>query len=123
MLLGKIIGKSGTNQFSFLVDSNAKKFMYVKVLHREGYHVLAQVVEMEKEKDKTMAKCNILGYRDPKGILKNLRVPLEPGLDVEYADDDVVMGILGLSETQAGAYVGVLEDRENIKVYLDLNKK
>ena len=35
MLLGNIIGKSGTNNFTFLVKTDAKKFMYVKVLHKE----------------------------------------------------------------------------------------
>ena len=49
MLLGKIIGKSGTNEFSFLVEANAKKFMYVKGMHKDGYDVLAQIVDIEKE--------------------------------------------------------------------------
>ena len=33
MLLGKIIGKSGTNQFTFLVEANAKKFMYCTLVY------------------------------------------------------------------------------------------
>ena len=53
MLLGNIIGKSGTNNFTFSVKADAKKFMYVKVLHKEGYNVLAQIVEVEKEKEET----------------------------------------------------------------------
>ena len=122
MILGNIIGKSGTNVFSFIVKENAKKFMYVKSMHKEGYPILAQIVEIEKEKEETKAKCNILGYRDKTGILRNLRTPLEPGADVEYADDDFVKGVLDLKDTKNGAYIGVLEDRENIKVYLDLNK-
>ncbi len=122
MLLGNIIGKSGTNDFIFLVNDNAKKFMYVKAMHKEGYPVLAQIVEVEKEKEETRAKCNILGYRDKSLILRNLRTPLEPGLEVEYADDEFVRNVLDLKDNKTGAYVGVLEDRENVKVYLDLNK-
>jgi len=122
MLLGKIIGKSGTNQFSFLVEANAKKFMYVKSIHKEGFNVLAQIVEVEKEKEETRAKCNVLGYRDKQGILRNLRTPLEPGSAVEYADDEFIKEVLDLKEDKNGAFIGFLEDRENIKVYLDLNK-
>ncbi len=122
MLLGNIVKKSGTNNFVFLVTGNAKKFMYVQVKHKEDYDVLAQIVEMEKEGQETFAKCNILGYRDKDGILKNLRTPLEPGSDVLYANDNFVSDTLGLDKNDKGAYIGVLEDRENIKVYLDLNK-
>ena len=122
MILGNLIGKSGTNQFSFLVKENAKKFMYVQVMHKEGYNILAQVVEIEKQEQETVAKCNILGYRDEQNILKNLRTPLEPGSEVKYAEDEFIKKTLGLEEDKKGAYIGVLEDRENIKVYLDLNK-
>ncbi len=122
MLLGNIIGKSGTNEFYFLVKGNAKKFMYVKALHKEGYNVLAQIVEVEKEKEETKAKCNVLGYRDETSVLRNLRTPLEPGLEIFYAEDEFVKKILDLELNNKGAYIGVLEDRENIKVYLDLNK-
>ncbi|MBS3167806.1 ATP-binding protein [Candidatus Woesearchaeota archaeon] len=122
MVLGHIIGKSGTNEFYFLVEDTAKKFMYVKAKHKEDYIVLAQIVDVQKEKEETKAKCNIMGYRDKFGILRNLRTPLEPGAEIEYAEDEIVRNILGLKESKRGAYVGVLEDRENIKVYLDLNK-
>ena len=122
MLLGKIVGKSSTNQFYFLVESGAKKFMYVKSFHKEGYDVLAQIVEIEKEKGVTRAKCNILGYKDGQGVLRNLRTPLEPDSSVEYADDGFVRNILGLESDKNGAFIGVLEDRPGIKVYLDLNK-
>src|SRR3989338_1479439 len=112
MLLGKIIGKSGTNQFSFLVEANAKKFMYVRAMHKEGFNVLAQVIDVEKEKEETKAKCNVLGYRDKQGVLRNLRTPLEPNSSVEYADDDFVKNILGLESDKNGAFIGVLEDRD-----------
>ena len=120
MLLGKIIKRSNTHGFYFLVNGSAKKFMYIQVRHKEGYFVLAQIVEIEKERDETIAKCNVLGYRDD-GVLKNLRTPLEPDSDVLYAEDDFVRETLGLNDSEKGAYIGVLEDRDNIKIYLDLN--
>src|SRR3989344_3041276 len=104
MVLGKIIGKSGTNEFYFLVEDSAKKFMYVKAKHTEGYWVLAQVVDIQKEKDETKAKCNVMGYRDKIGILRNLRTPLEPNTEIIYADDDYVKDVLGLKESKRGAY-------------------
>ena len=122
MILGKIIGKSGTNRFNFLVTTTAKKFQYVQTKHSEGYLVLAQIVEIEKQGENTTAVCNILGYRDDSGVLKNLRTPLEPNSEVEYAEDDFVKKILAVEDNKNGAYIGVLEDREKIKVYLDLNK-
>src|SRR3989338_6808477 len=36
MVLGHIIGKSGTNEFYFLVEDTAKKFMYVKAKNKEA---------------------------------------------------------------------------------------
>ena len=122
MLLGTIIGKSGTNRFTFLVTGNAKKFMYVQTKHKEGYFVLAQIVEMEKQQKTTIATCNVMGYQDDNGVLKNLRTPLEPNSEVEYAEDEFVKKMLTVEDNTKGAYIGTLEDRENIKVYLDLNK-
>ncbi len=124
MTLGKITGKSSTNTFSFTVEANAvaQKFQYIKVIHREGYDVLAQIIDIEKHEGETKASCNVLGYRDMNSLLKNLRTPLEPDSFVEYADDVFVSKILGLDKDKTGAYIGILEGRENIKVYLDLNR-
>lgn len=118
MILGRIIGKSSTKEFMFLVSGDAKKFEYVQVMHPDDYYVLGQIVEIEKEGEDAKAKCNILGRRD-NGLLKGLRIPLEPGSEVLFADDEFVEKTLGLEE---GAYFGILEGRENIKVCLDLNR-
>ncbi|HZX12701.1 MAG TPA: ATP-binding protein [Candidatus Nanoarchaeia archaeon] len=125
MLLGKITGKSSTNTFTFLTnqEANANKFQYIKIKHREGYNVLAQIVELETQRDGTRATCNVLGYRNDQGVLKTLRIPLGLDSEVYYADDTFVSTVLGLELLkEQGAYFGVLEGREKIKVYLDLNK-
>ncbi len=124
MSYGKITGRSATHTFSFSVhkEANPRKFEYVKVKHLEGYEVLAQIVEIEKEEGLTKATCNILGFRDQNNVLKSLRTPLEPDSEVDYAEDSFVEKILGLGENKTGAYFGVLEGREKIKVYLDLNR-
>jgi uncharacterized protein len=122
MVIGKISGRSSTNYFEFSVDGFAQKFEYVQVKHREGFEVLAQIVEIEKANGETKAKCNVLGYRSQSDILKNLRTPLEPGAEVNYAGDAFVKQTLGLHKTKYGAYVGVLDGRDDISVYLEMNK-
>ncbi len=121
MVLGEIRGKSSTNEFWFLIDETTRKFQYVKVLHPEGYDVLAQVVEIETTEEKSRAKCNVLGFRNEKGILRSIKYPLEPETKVENADDKFIEETLGLKKSKYGAYVGKLEGKD-IKVHLDLNR-
>lgn len=121
MILGNIIGKSSTNEFTFDVKKEARKFQYIQVLHREGYSVLAQIVEIEKSGTTTRAHCNVLGYRDERNLLKNLRVPLEIDSEVMLAEDLFIKNTLGLTESDRKAYIGML-DGKDIKVFLDLNK-
>lgn len=122
MILGKIIGRVLTNNFKFVVEDNAKKFQYVQILHKEGYYVLAQIVELERDIRETVAYCNIIGYRDQQEILRPLTVPLEPGSEVLRASDDFIKKTLNLEEKENSCYIGTLEGRDNIKVFLDLNK-
>ena len=88
MILGRIAGKTTTLSFSFLVTGNPKKFQYVQVMHKEDY-ILAQIVEMEKDSEKTLASCNIIGYRKDNKLLP-LSSPLEPGTEVLVASDDFI---------------------------------
>ncbi|MBS3111881.1 DUF87 domain-containing protein, partial [Candidatus Woesearchaeota archaeon] len=120
-MLGKIRGKSSTNEFWFLIEKTTRKFQYIKASHPDGYHVLAQVVEIETTEDRSLAKCNILGFRNDKGVLKSVKYPLEPGTDVEIAEDEFIQTTLGLNKSKYGAYIGKLEGKD-IKVYLDLNR-
>ncbi|MFQ5475059.1 MAG: hypothetical protein ACE5DM_04450, partial [Candidatus Nanoarchaeia archaeon] len=68
MILGKIVGKTSTNGFQFLVEKPTKKFEYVQVpLSDKGIrYVLCQVLELEQD-DKIIAKCIPLGYKDEMG--------------------------------------------------------
>lgn len=122
MILGRIVGRILTNSFKFVVEGNAKKFQYVQILHKDSYYVLAQIVELEKDIKETIAYCNILGYRDEQGILRPLSTPFEPGQEVLRATDDFIKKTLGLEEKENAFYLGTLEGRDNIRVYLDLNK-
>lgn len=119
MILGNIIGRSSTLNFRFLVKGNARKFDYVQVLTK-SYDVLAQIIEIEKEAEQTVAFCNVLGYRDK--ILKQLLVPLEPGIEVLKASDEFIKKTLGLEESKSGAFIGCLNGYESVNVFLDLNK-
>jgi len=119
MILGKITGKTSTNTFKFFAEEDTKKFQYVQVKHKKGYNVLAQVVEIEKYKKQTIATCNIIGYKSKSGFSR-LKIPLEPNSEVYDAEDKTISEILDLKNS--GAYLGLLDGKEKIKVNLDLNK-
>jgi len=120
MILGNIIGKVNTQEFKFLVKGNARKFEYIQVMHNDGFYVLCQILEIEKSSDQEIASCGVIGHRENE-TLKQLTVPFDPGIEVLRAEDDFVRETLGLKKEQ-GAYVGVLDGREKIKVFLDINK-
>ncbi|GEM_PF-750075 len=119
MILGRIIGKSSTTQFKFLVQSNAKKFNYVEILDEEGHDVLAQIVEIERDNNETVADCIIFGYRD-QGKLKPLLRPLIPGREVLLASESLIMQVLGLDQEKKKGYIGLLDGYDQISVHLDL---
>ena len=120
--LGFLVGKSSTNEFSFHVEGDARKFLYIQAHHQEGYDVLALIVDIEKNQELTRAHCQVIGYRASNGMLKTLRVPLEPDCKIFAADDAFVQQVLGLEKTKHSAYIGTLEGRDGLSVYFDLNK-
>lgn len=122
MILGKITGKLSTNSFKFLVTGDARKFEYIQIMHKEGYYALAQIMEIEREGNETVAICETIGFRDGKGILQGLKSPFEPGTEVLKANDEFIKETLGLDKKKDSAYFGILDGRENLKVYIDLNK-
>ena len=122
MILGKIVGKTSTTEFKFSVDVDADKFEYVQVLDRAGNYILCQIVEIERDHGRGIAYCNILGYRDKAGRLRGLKNPPEPGTEVLYADDKFVKKTLGLEKSRNAAFIGTLEGRDKLSVFLDLNK-
>lgn len=120
MGLGIITGKTSTLDFKFKVEKHAKKFQYMKIPFKGG-NVLAQIIEMEKSSVETVASCIILGFKRNNGDLEPLLIPLEPGNNVFDADDGFIKESLGL-EKGRGAFIGTLDGRKNLKVFLDLNK-
>src|SRR3989338_3511841 len=120
MILGNIIGKTSTRDFSFSVKHEINKFDYVQVMLKDKY-ILAQILEIEKNSNETTAKCNILGYRQD-NKLKQLLSPLEPGSEVLKSDKDFIKEVLDLKENKNSAFIGNLQRYDNLKVYLDLNK-
>jgi DNA helicase HerA-like ATPase len=120
MVLGKITGKVTTNEFKFLVEEETKKFEYVQVNHKSYGKVLCQIIELERDEDKELAYCMVLGYKDDDKI-KKPRIPFAINAEVELAEDDFIKQIIKLESTENGAHVGKL-DGKNIDVHLDLNK-
>ena len=122
MILGKIHGRTSTTKFKFLVDDDVDKFEYIQVLDKNENYILCQVIELEKDHNKNTAYCNVIGYRDKANRLRGLKSPLEPGIDVLYAEDKFVKKILGLEKSKNSAFIGTLEGRDKLQVFLDLNK-
>jgi len=118
MILGRIIGKVTTLNFEFEVTGDAKKFAYCQVQHKDYGFVLCQIIEIITDAEKTLAKCNIIGYKEDNAI-RQIRTPFEPGTEVLQAEDDFVKKIVQINEE--GAYIGKLEGKD-IKVHLDFNK-
>lgn len=121
MILGKIVGKVTTKDFSFKLDKETRKFEYVQVYHSVYDYVLCQIVELETTSDGTTAKCKIIGYKDKENKVKQVRIPFEPGAEVLEAEDDFIKSIIKLKDEDEGAYIGKL-DGKDIDVYLDLKK-
>ncbi|MBM3200563.1 ATP-binding protein [Candidatus Woesearchaeota archaeon] len=122
MILGKIVGKTSTTDFQFSVSGKVDKFEYVQVLDKSNNYILCQVIELEEDSNKNLAFCNVIGYRDEEHRLRGLGAPLSPGTEVQYADDKFVKETLGLGKAKNSAFIGTLEGRENVQVFLDINK-
>jgi len=120
MLLGHIKGKITTSDFSFEAKEETKNFEYVQVYHKVYDYVLCQVVEVTKTNDKTIANCQVIGYKDgPK--IKRPRIPFDPQSEVLRAEDEFIAQIINISDNENSAIIGHLEGR-NIPVPIDLNK-
>src|SRR3989344_4668097 len=97
MILGKVIGKTSTKQFAFKIEGSAHIFEYVQIMHSSGNFVLAQIEEIEKDSERSVAFCSVIGYRDDEGKLQVLKSPLDPGVEVLRAEDDFIAVILAKS--------------------------
>ncbi len=119
MILGKIIGKITTNDFKFLVEKETKKLEFVQVYHKAYEYVLCQVVELETDSDKTVAYCQVIGYKEDHRI-KKPRIPFDPGSEVLKAEDEFIKEVVKLDNDYKG-FIGKLDGRD-IPVSIDLNK-
>ena len=121
MLLGRIFGKVTTTSFKFLVEHDVKKFDYIQVHHGFYDYVLCQVVEIEKQEDSTTGHCQVIGYKDKDGKIKEPRIPFEPDSEVFLAEESFIAQIISLDKETEGAYLGKL-DGKDIPVYINLQK-
>ena len=116
MQLGTIEGKVDTSKFKFRATEEVKKFDFISVKSNDKW-ILAQVDEVEKKPDgETIAKANIIGYRD-KGLTKAPRRVIEPDSIVYAADQELISDTLGLEE--AGLRIGTLETNPDIDIHVD----
>lgn len=119
MIYGTITGTANTKEFRFLVKNPVNKFEYVKVFNDSGNFCLCQVNEIYRDEEKTIAHCNVIGFKDIDGRIKTPLLPFKPGTEVLYADDDFIREIIEINNQ--GIFLGFLEGR-NIKIFLDPNK-
>ncbi|MFB6207734.1 MAG: helicase HerA domain-containing protein [Candidatus Nanohaloarchaea archaeon] len=116
MQLGTIEGEVNTSSFTFRAVEEVKKFDFVSV-KSNGKWILAQVEEVTKHPDgETIAKANIIGYRD-KGLTKAPRRVLEPDSIVYRADQELISETLGLNES--GLRIGTLETNPDIDIHVN----
>lgn len=120
MILGKIHGKTTTIGFKFIVDREARKYDFVQIMHSRYGYVLGQIVEIEMDEEKTLAKCQIIGYKDRDGTIKQIRIPFAPKSEVLLAEDKFITDMIQIN-TKSGAYMGYIEGK-TIPLHLDLKK-
>ncbi len=124
MILGKIVGKVTTVEFEFIVtnEQNAKKLEFVQVIGADKNYYLCQIAELYRDSEKTIAKCRIIGSKDPESqrILQP-RIPFKPDSEVVLASDSFIGELLLEKDSSNSAFIGHLEGRK-IPVLLDLNK-
>jgi hypothetical protein len=133
--VGRIYGEASSTEFSFVVfdPKEVGRTDYVKVWNDVEGWVVAQIFDVratadinEKdallgrnaEKEVYLAKAVVIGKRDENGLLRVPKTPFVPGENVFKADNEMIIGALGLEAD--GAYIGMLKDSE-IRVNLNLN--
>jgi hypothetical protein len=138
--VGIIFGNVGTCDFSFRVFGDIETMEYVQVEHSHDGFVLGRVASMERKtnlsldrakkiqdgedvdiSEEVIAKVDIVGFRDDRGLLQVPRTPFKAGDHVYKATDDLIKKVIGLKERmETGAYVGLLFGHD-IRVEVDIN--
>lgn len=119
--LGTVSGKINTHSFSFVAKEKVKKFQYIKLYHEETGFILAQVVELINEDNKVLCECEIIGYRDSRGLLRVPNTTVSSDSEVYNADSEFIKKVLGLNVSE-GLYLGLLEEYNMIRVFLNAKK-
>jgi len=138
--VGIIFGTVGTCDFFFRVFGDIETMEYIQVEHQHEGWVLGRVSTMERKTDLSLAKAkmiqdgedvaideeviarvDVVGFRDDRGLLQVPRTPFKAGDHVYKATDTLIRDVIGLREgTDTGAYVGLLFGHD-IKVEVDIN--
>ncbi len=117
MLIGEVVGKTGTKAFRFRAYKDVNKLDFVTVKNKDDQWILAQIDNIEGHPDgRNIAQCIILGYRE-KGALLTPKTPVKPSTLVYTADKEVINKTLNLSS--GGLYIGKLDANKDVSVYLD----
>jgi len=138
--VGIIFGNVGTCDFLFRVFGDIETMEYVQVEHQHEGWVLGRVSTMERKTDlsldrakkiedgedidieeEVIARVDIVGFRDDRGLLQVPRTPFRAGDHVYKATDSLIKDVIGLKENMdTGAYVGLLFGHD-IRVEVDIN--
>lgn len=117
MLIGEVVGKTGTKTFRFRAYKDVNKLDFVTVKNNDGQWILSQIDTVESHPDgRNIAVCLVLGYRH-KGSLLTPKTPIKPSTLVYTADKEVINDTLNLSSS--GLYIGKLDANKDVSVYLD----
>ncbi len=120
MLVGKIIGKTSPELFYFQVSDVIRKMDFIAVRDPERHLILGRVDGIVQEKERAIARVSVIGYVDNRGVVQKPRMPFRPGSMIYSADDGLIKRVIGLKSS--GLYIGLLENSENLRVYLDPKK-
>ncbi len=121
MLIGEVFGKTGTKDFYFRAyNDDIKRLDFVTVKGHNDQWILCQIDNVEYHPDgKIVAHTKILGYRE-NGALMSLKTPIKPDSMVYDANEEIIKEVLNMDKE--GAYLGVLEANEDVKVHLNIEQ-
>jgi len=138
-IVGITFGDVGTNRLDCNVCSPVDKGEYVQIKHPTVGMVLGRVEKIERKTDlsvekamqmtngenveideQVIAKINVIGYRDRRGLLRTPGTPFRAGEDICVAEEELIKNVLGLDNDKNGAYIGMLQGHD-IDVSMNIN--
>jgi uncharacterized protein len=139
--VGRIYGDVGLGQFHFSLTVPVERGDYLTVVDELHGKVLCQLDDLKRKSDldlehagalqpteeaqlheSMLGVAQIVGYRDPQGIVKLPTIPFRPGAHVYRAEEPLIAEVLGLKHrANTGAYVGLLRNH-SLRVELDINQ-